>query len=84
MCILQAFRINHSPPPKNDVVVLQECDAFQGECLREESRYHYLHALMGILDVHTDKVGTPPPLRIERCKPKPPVALMLSEGLPSI
>lgn len=34
----------------------QECEAFQGECLREESRYHYLHALMGILEVHVDKV----------------------------
>lgn len=51
-------RIDHSC---SKVLVLQECDAFQGECLREESRYHYLHALMGILDVHTDKVGRPTP-----------------------
>jgi len=35
----------------------QECDAFQEECLREESRYHYLNSLISIMDANLEKVG---------------------------
>lgn len=34
----------------------QECDEYQEECLRVESRYHYLNCLNGIADVHIKRV----------------------------
>jgi len=34
----------------------QECSAHQEDCLREESRYHYLHCLLGIADAHYERV----------------------------
>ena len=34
----------------------QECDAFQEDCLGQESRYHYLQALISIVDAQYNKV----------------------------
>ena len=33
-----------------------ECNAYQDECLREESRYHYLSSLIAIAQGHLDRV----------------------------
>ena len=40
------------------VFTIQECDAFQEECLREESRYHYLNSLISIMDANLERVRT--------------------------
>jgi len=34
----------------------QECDAFQEDCLAQESRYHYLQSLIGIIEAQYNKV----------------------------
>jgi hypothetical protein len=34
----------------------QECAAFQEDCLREESRYHYLQCMMRIAEAHHERV----------------------------
>merc|ERR1719183_1016689 len=34
----------------------QDCAAFQEDCLREESRYHYLQCMMQIADAHHERV----------------------------
>ena len=42
--------LTHTPSPS------QECESFQADCLREESRFHYLHALTAIIEANIEKV----------------------------
>jgi intraflagellar transport protein 81 len=36
----------------------QECNAFQDDCLREESRYHYLNCLISIAEGQAERIRT--------------------------